>query len=160
MSAPVPALALALVALMLPAAGAVAEPAATADSAWSALPAAAGERPDNPVERRGREVFDQRCAACHGPIPAEIFGPVFVPLMPGTQALLARYRGELPALLEERTDLTAERIRSVVRNGFVSMSPFRPTEVSEEDLEALVAYLTRHGDGDAVRPAATAAEDQ
>ena len=63
--------------------------------------------------------------------------------MPGTQALAARYRGELPAALEERTDLQAVYIRTVVRNGYVSMPFFRPTELSDEDLDALVAYLTR-----------------
>ncbi len=120
-----------------------ADPAATADSAWSALPAAAAGTIRDPLVRRGREVFSQRCAACHSPIPTEIFGPMFLPPMPGTQALAARYRGELPAALEERTDLQAVYIRTVVRNGYVSMPFFRPTELSDEDLDALVAYLTR-----------------
>ena len=122
---------------------ALAEPAATADTAWSALPAAGPSTLRNPVERRGQEVFGQRCAACHSPIPAPIYGPAFLPPMPGTQALAARYRGELPAALEERADLQAVYIRTVVRNGYVSMPFFRPTELSDEDLDALVAYLTR-----------------
>jgi mono/diheme cytochrome c family protein len=121
----------------------LAEPAATAESAWAALPAAAGASSGNSLERRGLEVFDRRCAACHGPIPAEIYGPTFLPPMPGTQALAARYRGELPAELAQRTDLAAVYIRTVVRNGYVSMPFFRPTELSDEDLDALVAYLTR-----------------
>ena len=109
-----------------------ADPASTADTAWSPLPAggSAGPGTDNrgsTLERRGREVFDQRCAACHGPIPEEVYGPPFLPAMPGTQGLAARYQGALPALLEERTDLTAERVRTVVRTGFVSMAPVRPT---------------------------------
>lgn len=120
-----------------------ADPAATADTAWSALPATGVSNLRNPLERRGQEVFSQRCAACHGPIPSEIHGPTFLPPMPGTQALAARYRGELPALLEERTDLAAVYIRTVVRSGYVSMPFFRPTELSDEDLDALVAYLTR-----------------
>jgi len=120
-----------------------ADPAATADTAWSALPATGASTLRNPLERRGQEVFGQRCAACHGPIPTEIYGPTFLPPMPGTQALAARYRGELPAALEERTDLAAVYIQTVVRNGYVSMPFFRPTELSDEDLDALVAYLTR-----------------
>jgi mono/diheme cytochrome c family protein len=125
-----------------------ADPAATAATAWSALPAGSEAAPaagnlGNSLETRGREVFAQRCAACHGPIPTEIFGPTFLPPMPGTQALAARYRGELPAALEERTDLVGVYIRTVVRSGYVSMPFFRPTELSDEDLDALVAYLTR-----------------
>lgn len=120
-----------------------ADPAATAESAWSALPAAGTGSFRDPLVRRGKEVFAQRCAACHSPIPAEIYGSAFLPPMPGTQALAARYRGELPAALEERTDLAAVYVRTVVRNGYVSMPFFRPTELSDEDLDALVAYLTR-----------------
>ena len=129
--------------LAVPAVVSHADPAATADTAWSALPATAASDLRDPLERRGKEVFDQRCAACHGPIPAEIYGPTFLPPMPGTQALAARYRGELPATLEDRTDLAAVYLRTVVRTGYVSMPFFRPTELSDEDLDALVAYLTR-----------------
>jgi mono/diheme cytochrome c family protein len=127
----------------LPVVAVLADPAATAETAWSALPAVGTSTLRNPLERRGQEVFGQRCAACHGPIPAPVFGPTFLPPMPGTQALAARYRGELPAELEERTDLAPVYIRTVVRSGYVSMPFFRPTELSEEDLDALVAYLTR-----------------
>jgi mono/diheme cytochrome c family protein len=134
--------------LGLNAAVAYADPASTADTAWSPLPVASAAAPaagnrGSALERRGKEVFDQRCAGCHGPIPEEVYGPPFLPAMPGTQGLAARYQGALPALLEERTDLTADRVRTVVRTGFVSMVPVRPTEVSDDDLDALVAYLTR-----------------
>src|SRR5690606_13601039 len=54
-----------------------------------------------------------------------------------------RYRGELPAELERRTDLSAAYIEAVVRDGYLSMPFFRPTELSDDDLEALIAYLTR-----------------
>ena len=64
--------------------------------------------------------------------------------MPGTFALELRYKGKKPALLEERTDLTAEAVAAFVRHGGGGfMPPFRPTEVSNEDLEALGAYLAR-----------------
>jgi hypothetical protein len=64
--------------------------------------------------------------------------------MPGTQALLTRYRGEVPPELERRTDLTPTLVETVVRKGLGSMPFFRPTEVSRDDLAALVAYLTRN----------------
>jgi mono/diheme cytochrome c family protein len=133
---------LTLLLALLPILG-LADPAATAGSAWSPLPREPSAAGGNALETRGKEVFDQRCAACHGPIPEETYGPAFLPPMPGTQALAARYRGALPAPLEQRTDLVAEYVRNVVRNGFISMPFFRPTEVSNEDLDALVAWLTR-----------------
>jgi (+)-pinoresinol hydroxylase len=122
--------------------------ASSADSAWWPLPAVPASEPGDPLERRGHGVFQQRCAACHGEIPAEIFGPPFLPPMPGTQALRARYSGALPAELERRTDLTPEFVKAIVRNGQLSMPPFRPTEVSDEDLEALATYLGRDRSGD------------
>ena len=125
------------------AAAVLADPASSADSAWLALPGEPSEELTNALERRGREVFDQRCRACHGEIPDEVFGPAFLSQMPGTALLRDRYRGELPAELEKRTDLSAAYIEAVVRDGLRSMPFFRPTEVSDDDLDALVAYLTR-----------------
>jgi hypothetical protein len=63
--------------------------------------------------------------------------------MPGTAALRAKYAGKVPAPLADRTDLTPASIRFFVRNGVSIMPFFRKTEVSDADLEALIAYLTR-----------------
>jgi mono/diheme cytochrome c family protein len=82
---------------------------------------------------RGHEVFQKWCAPCHGPGPGK----------PGTTALAALYKGAKPALLEERTDLSADFIKLYVRHGVSIMAPFRKTEVSDADLAALTAYLTR-----------------
>lgn len=120
-----------------------ADPVSSAQSAWSPLPAPAGPALSNPLEQRGREVFHERCAACHGPIPKDMIGPPYLPPMPGTQALQARYKGAVPAELEQRTDLTVEFVKAIVRGGLNSMPFFRPTELSDEDLTALGAYLTR-----------------
>jgi mono/diheme cytochrome c family protein len=127
----------------LGAARVAADPASTPQSAWWSLPAHAAKALKNPREERGREVFQQRCAACHSAIPKDTIGPPYLPLMPGTQALQARYKGAKPAELEQRTDLTAEFVNAIVRGGLSSMPFFRPTELSGEDLSALDAYLTR-----------------
>jgi mono/diheme cytochrome c family protein len=119
------------------------DPASSDDTAWAALPAGAEAAPGSPLERRGEAVFRQRCVACHGPIPEAVFGPPYLPAMPGTQALRARYGDTQPAELAERTDLTAEFVAAIVRTGLPAMPFFRPTEVSDEDLEAVAAYLTR-----------------
>jgi (+)-pinoresinol hydroxylase len=120
-----------------------ADPVASPQSAWWALPVQTGTKLKNAREERGREVFHERCFACHGPIPQNTIGPPYLPLMPGTQALKARYNGAKPAVLEQRTDLTAEFVNAIVRSGLNSMPFFRPTELSGEDLAALDAYLTR-----------------
>jgi mono/diheme cytochrome c family protein len=120
-----------------------ADPASSAQTAWSPLPARADAALQNPREQRGREVFGERCAACHAAIPKDTIGPPYLPPMAGTQALQARYKGAKPAELEQRTDLTAEFVAAIVRNGLNSMPFFRPTELSKDDLAALGAYLTR-----------------
>jgi mono/diheme cytochrome c family protein len=128
---------------LLGAAAVSADPASSAQTAWSPLPARAEAALKNPREQRGREVFRERCAACHAAIPKDTIGPPYLPPMAGTQALQARYKGAKPAELEQRTDLTAEFVTAIVRNGLNSMPFFRPTELSAEDLAALGAYLSR-----------------
>ena len=80
---------------------------------------------------RGGQVFQSWCAPCHAPGPRH----------PGTQALESLYKGVKPAALEQRTDLVPELTRSFVRTGVSVMPPFRKTEISDADLEALAAYL-------------------
>ena len=80
---------------------------------------------------RGNDVFQNWCAPCHAPGPRH----------PGTQALEALYKGAKPAPLEQRTDLVPELTRSFVRTGVSVMPPFRKTEISDADLEALAVYL-------------------
>ena len=80
---------------------------------------------------RGKEVFQYWCAPCHAPGARH----------PGTQALDALYKGAKPAALEQRTDLLPELTRAFVRTGVSVMPPFRKTEISDADLQALAAYL-------------------
>ena len=85
-------------------------------------------------EPKGYVQYQNYCTVCHG----EGVGK------PGTMALQAKYKGALPALLEKRTDLTPALIKTYVRNGFSVMPIFRKTEISDADLDAIVAYLTRN----------------
>ena len=82
---------------------------------------------------RGKEVYLQWCEACHGAGDDR----------PGTTGLQAKYGGRLPARLEDRTDLNAAFVKSFVRGGYAMMAPFRKTEIGDEDLAALTAYLTQ-----------------
>jgi (+)-pinoresinol hydroxylase len=83
--------------------------------------------------QKGKDTFQYWCATCHGPGPGQ----------PGTTALTAKYKGGLPGLLEERTDLSLQAIRFAVRRGTSIMPFFRKTEVSDVDLDAIALYLTR-----------------
>lgn len=87
---------------------------------------------------QGKEVFDHNCRPCHG----SGLGDDGAPMLPGTHALHLKYRGELPALLEERVDLSAATLRGFIRNGVASMPPFRKTEVTDNDIDALAAFFT------------------
>jgi len=83
--------------------------------------------------KRGAEVYQYWCASCHGPQTGT----------PGTTALAAKYKGEKPAVLDRRTDLTLQTVTFFVRNGVSVMAPFRKTEIGDADLAALAAYLSQ-----------------
>jgi mono/diheme cytochrome c family protein len=80
---------------------------------------------------RGKAVFDHWCRGCHAPGPRN----------PGTQALDVLYKGKKPGALEQRTDLDPTITMTFVRRGVSVMPPFRKTEIGDEDLAALAAYL-------------------
>ncbi len=101
--------------------------------AWVRAPIDAAGKP------RGYVQYQEYCSACHGAGPEK---------RPGTEALRAKYGGRKPALLEERTDLTPALVKAMVRNGISVMPFFRKTEVSDADLDAIAAYLTRNNHSD------------
>jgi len=81
---------------------------------------------------RGKAVYDHWCTPCHAPGSGH----------PGTQSLEIKYRGAIPAVLEDREDLTPELVTTFVREGILLMAPFRKTEVTDAELEAIAAYLS------------------
>lgn len=90
---------------------------------------------------RGRAVYDYWCEPCHG---AGLGLPGFGAL-PGTQQLALKYRNtDIPPVLDERTDLVPEFVKVIVRQGVSFMPQFRKTEISDEELDALAAYLVRN----------------
>lgn len=104
---------------------------------------AAPARPAAPAEARvaqGQTVFNRKCAPCHGTGP----GDDGAPMLPATAVLAARYRGQLPAALDQRQDLTAEAIRHIVRHGSGGMPMFRRAELSDGDIDAIAAYIATH----------------
>jgi (+)-pinoresinol hydroxylase len=95
---------------------------------WAAAASAADKDP-------GEQVYNRWCVHCHSPGRGN----------PGTQSLQTKYHNEKPAVLLERTDLTPEFIAFSVRQGVMSMPPFRKTEVTDTELAALSKWLASGG---------------
>jgi mono/diheme cytochrome c family protein len=76
------------------------------------------------------KTFDKWCSDCHSTAGG-----------PGSLALQRKYRGNLPAVLEQRNDLRPDYVTLVVRHGISFMPSFRKTEISDADLALLAAYL-------------------
>ena len=93
---------------------------------------AASAAAQTPAER-GKQVYDKWCTPCHGAGEGK----------PGTISATALYKGSKPAVLSERTDLTAAGIKTAVRSGVYIMPRFRKTEVTDAELDGIIAYLTR-----------------
>lgn len=100
-------------------------------AAWSRTEAR--DETEGSLVERGRAVFVNWCSACHSRDTRNA---------PGTVSLAYKYEGEIPAALEDREDLTPELVELYVRDGVATMPFYRPTEISDADLEALGAYLS------------------
>jgi mono/diheme cytochrome c family protein len=83
----------------------------------------------------GEKVYARWCVHCHDAGRGN----------PGTQSLQVKYGGRVPAVLLERTDLTAEAVSVFVRQGVLSMAPFRKTEITDTELSALAAWVASGG---------------
>ncbi len=79
---------------------------------------------------KGRQLFELYCAECHNPGDGH----------PATYMLGTKW-GQEKAVIKGRDDLAPEYIANVVRGGLLEMAPFRPTEISDEDMKALIAYI-------------------
>ncbi len=81
-------------------------------------------------QNMGEAVYAKWCDGCH----------MNSPFAPGTIQLRS-LRGADLALLKNRRDLSADYIRHIVRKGRNGMPLFRRTEISAEQLDALLEYL-------------------
>lgn len=83
-----------------------------------------------------KTLIDRLCAPCHDKGPGRVGA-----------AILARRFGTGKSMLERRTDLTEEFVKQVVQNGLNIMPPFRPTEISKDELDVIAKYLARKRPG-------------
>ena len=103
------------------------------------LAATAAPAQDSAAAERGNAKYQYSCAPCHG----SGAGDDGRKMLPGTDALRIKYKGRVPALLEARTDLTAKVLIGFVRRGSWSMPPFRPTELTDAEIDDIAAYLAK-----------------
>lgn len=80
--------------------------------------------------RSGEKSWQLFCEGCHKPGPEG----------PGTRVLAARL-GWDKAPLKGRQDLDPAYVKQVVRHGLIEMAPLRPTDITDEELDALITYL-------------------
>jgi (+)-pinoresinol hydroxylase len=83
----------------------------------------------------GEAVYNRWCVHCHSTGRGN----------PGTDSLQVKYKGSKPAALLDRTDMTPEFVQLSVRQGVLSMPPFRKTEVTDAELAALSTWLASGG---------------
>ncbi len=95
---------------------------------------------DAALIQQGNVQFQLHCAPCHG----DEIGARGAKQLPGTAALAVKYKGTEPALLEQRTDLSADTVKFFVRHGVSVMPFFRKTMVTDAELDAIAAYLSRN----------------
>jgi mono/diheme cytochrome c family protein len=99
------------------------------------------------LAQAGAQIFEAQCAPCHGrPIAADgstILGPDRLPILPASAGLAIKYRGsEVSPYIEERPDLAnAAVLRVFLRNGSLSMPPFRKSELPDSSIDAIAAYI-------------------
>ena len=81
----------------------------------------------------GEVLFSNRCGSCH------LAGGMGTNLLTKQQMMA----GQPPAMgmLSNRTDLTADYVKSVVRQGKVAMPRLSRTEVTDAELDAIANYL-------------------
>lgn len=82
----------------------------------------------------GKALFDLYCIGCHGAGPGN----------PGTMRLEERLSADQAPLLD-RDNLDPEYLKLVVREGFKLMPPFRPSEITDAQLDLLTVYITGEG---------------
>ena len=78
----------------------------------------------------GKALFELYCIGCHGAGPGN----------PGTQRLEERLSADQAPLLD-RDKLPPDYVKLVVREGFKLMPPFRPSEITDAQLDVLAAYV-------------------
>ena len=98
-------------------------------AAQQARPSPQSTPPARTEQSAGGKIFDKWCRDCHAEGG------------PGSRALQRKYQGAVPAVLEQRNNLPPDYVKLVVRRGISFMPSFRKTEISDNELTLVAAYL-------------------
>lgn len=79
----------------------------------------------------GERLYGRECAFCH------------VGRNTGTMMLEKRLPKGVPAQLHERTDLSPDYVKAVVRNGLINMPPLSRAELTDAELDRIARYLAK-----------------
>jgi len=82
------------------------------------------------AELTGKQLFQRRCAKCHGAVGM------------GTGLLARRMKPEV-AQLEAREDLSAAYVERAARIGILNMPPITRGDVSDAQLASIAQYLAK-----------------
>ena len=83
--------------------------------------------------RNGHQLYRAICGSCH--LPGGMGANVLMVRMKAMQQPIGR------AILETRTDLEADYVKTVVRNGLTAMPRLTRVEVTDAELDAIARYL-------------------
>ncbi len=103
-------------------------PAAAAPTATAAQDPTTTAVAETRVPEPGEATYLQYCADCHDRGQGH----------PGTMRLAVRLDH---AVLRTRKDLAPDYVKWVVRNGYQMMPAFRPTEITDGELDALAQFV-------------------
>jgi mono/diheme cytochrome c family protein len=81
----------------------------------------------------GQRLFETKCGICHSNSS----------LYAGTQMLARRTKGNDKVLALRKEGVPAEYVKHVVRNGLVEMPPLSRNDLTDQELDAVAAYLAR-----------------
>ncbi|WP_284124317.1 c-type cytochrome [Parerythrobacter aestuarii] len=87
------------------------------------------------ASNEGETLYSNRCGTCH------LAGGMGTNLLT-VQQMKAGNSPEM-GLLTNRTDLTVDYVKAVVRNGKVAMPPLSRVEATDAELDAIAAFLAK-----------------
>ena len=85
---------------------------------------------DDPAVRSGEQIYKRHCQACHDPGAGH----------PATLLLGQKYGAE-KAVIKGRQDLNLVYVKTIVRGGLLEMPPFRPTEITDSELDIIAEFI-------------------
>ena len=91
---------------------------------------AIAEPVDELLVRSGEQIYQRHCQACHDPGAGH----------PAT-LLLGQKHGVEKAVIKGRKDLNRVYVKTIVRGGLLEMPPFRPTEITDAELDVIAEFI-------------------